>query len=917
MLNRSEKLEAWRRKSAMVLFQIEKSLGNLIDFTADSISDLPRGLIKQIQLREESAGRIIDESRVNSIISATHLQEIVNLAQSIFKGRPEEEHVKKLRNLFDLLEIIDIRNAVSHPNKDFHPSYWYRVATIATDPVIDILNLTAITQAFLDAEANRICSPPDEWLREPIWSIKNNLPKQFQHDITGLKGRKNQLSQLKKEIANERNLLIAIVAPGGVGKTAIILQALKEIVSLPESALWVDQILYFSSKIEYLTASGIEQKKTSVSTIEGIQSSISRALSEDSEKDLSFEEACSIFKSRRIVICLDNLETILKDDRDSFKEFYENLPREWRIIVTSRINVDSAKRIDLYPLTKEDGIALARNYLSKTTNSILSATEIEELVDASKALPITIILSIDILNKGTDLKTAQLKASEGVLDFSYQNLIEALSRVSHEVIECLYEIPVLSRLKACDILNRNDDEIAEAFRQLGDTSLVLRVPDQTEESIELSASLREYLQTRYVNEDIRKLIQTRNTEIKNIYFEHISQSNSHRHELHKYYIPDNIDESIIVPALESINEIQNKALNKKKLYECLNRINRMIEVHRSHAFLYRFGGLILSRLQDYGGAKRQFELAWENHQRDYASGIILSNELRMNRESVNARNVAEELIKNGWDKPEKSDIYHASLVIKNYYLALISCYEPEQVIAATENWQDDSKMRATLGLLRARALRGYADLYGITKSYKKLIDAIDVFNILFSTEGYSGAFVDEAIKLLFQLSQLAVKYSRLPEDSKFKMTHFVDNHLVKICLHHNTYKLDHLDICQCVQDLSFLSLKDDSNPLQSERWKNLIDIEYSTTNIDSEYNLWIDVKVYSRPKPKTGNECREFLFAEDSNRQQYMIHIKNFSNRLDKEYWPNIAINEPLQVIPLQGEEGQAIKVDKARFPKN
>ena len=39
-----------------------------------------------------------------------------------------------------------------------------------------------------------------------------------------------------------------MVAPGGVGKTALVLHVLDEISKTPESANWIDEIIYVSAK---------------------------------------------------------------------------------------------------------------------------------------------------------------------------------------------------------------------------------------------------------------------------------------------------------------------------------------------------------------------------------------------------------------------------------------------------------------------------------------------------------------------------------------------------------------------------------------------------------------------------------------------------------------------------------------------
>ena len=53
---------------------------------------------------------------------------------------------KDIRWLFgySFLSIFDIRNSISHPNRPFPDSYWFKSATIASDPLIEKLGLGSV-----------------------------------------------------------------------------------------------------------------------------------------------------------------------------------------------------------------------------------------------------------------------------------------------------------------------------------------------------------------------------------------------------------------------------------------------------------------------------------------------------------------------------------------------------------------------------------------------------------------------------------------------------------------------------------------------------------------------------------------------------------------------------------------------------
>ncbi|MBF4375893.1 hypothetical protein EAY46_23165, partial [Vibrio anguillarum] len=178
-----------------------------------------------------------------------------------------------LKALANQLGIFDIRNAVCHPNNPFPDCYWYRAATIASDPLIEKLGLQNVSEALTSAVAGQLNEPPQSWFSDVKWAIPNNLPKMFPHEITGLLGRETEFKELNRLLLLPRENLITIVAPGGIGKTALVLQLLKDLSLTPSFSKQVDRIIFCSLKNEELTADGL-RKIDAVKDIDSIKSHI-------------------------------------------------------------------------------------------------------------------------------------------------------------------------------------------------------------------------------------------------------------------------------------------------------------------------------------------------------------------------------------------------------------------------------------------------------------------------------------------------------------------------------------------------------------------------------------------------------------------------------------------------------------------
>jgi predicted transcriptional regulator len=910
----TDKLEISRRKSAMVLFELEQALGYFVELLKPDPNELPSRTVEFF----EKEGRIFDKTTTRGIVAATYLEEVLSMAKDAAKERTEKDYLERLQELFKVLEVRHIRNAISHPNKPFHHCYWHRVAAIATDPLIDKLQFSDVTQAFLDAEAGRLLSPPDTWINEPIWSLPNNLPQlqQFDHALTGLIGRQREISELIKTMRNKRYPLIALVAPGGLGKTALLLQALYDTVHSPESVDWVDQILYFSSKTELLTTEGVIAQISSTATIDGICLSIASTLAEQESLDnLTFEDACNKFGKRRILLCLDNLETILRDDPNTFNSFYSNLPEEWRVIVTSRISLNSGNTIPLKPLDSNGAQKLAREYLLKCGGQRLSEDELENVVQACDSIPLAIRLTIDGFIAGKPLNQGISKAKEQVLEFSYKNLIEALSPMAYEVLECLFVTSEpISRANACLLLQRNVDDIAEAFSQLQGTSLVTRIQEITEESYILSSSVRDLMLFSPIDSNVRSAVEAKLRNTRQILREIDKSPNIYKNNPISWrYVPESATEQVRKIALDAFRDLSRPAsVDRRRWQDHRNTLKLAIDACKDQSILHRILGLVLLNLNDRSGGKSALRQAWEMG--DMASGLILSNELRKDKDYKGAKDFGERLVELGWDNPDQSDVHHARMVIQNYYLPLIWLGETEKAIEATKDWRNAGTLRGTKGSLLAQALRQSAE-YGPSRSVQKsLCEAIDVLNEVFDLEGYAGPDVAEGMKLVKDLWYRTGNIPHLSEDAKLKFTNFVDKHLVRMCQVHNDYTLDHPDVQKWVKKLSSLQIDSRNNPLASVKWTNLIEtpfIDEGEININSEEG-WVRVSVYYRPTLDSKNQHKPFLFAKDKDNRQY--YVRRDKLRSADKNWPQIKIDDCLEVIPdTQYQEGVAQPILDAR----
>lgn len=241
-------LNTFRRKTAMVLHELEIGIGNLV------LEKIPDSNLSDSETNKSKPLTVQD------LVEQSYLDDLFQMLIPSSKDTIFREDVIELRNIFIQNEIYNIRNVISHPNRMFDLNYWYKVAALASDPIIELLGLSKVKKSLLSAENNLIIDPPEDWMNSIFKKIPNNIPDKFEHTITGLIGRNKLLADLKELLINRldrRSLTISLVAPGGNGKTAIVLEILRRIINDPLTKEHFEACIYITLKTEELTDNGI------------------------------------------------------------------------------------------------------------------------------------------------------------------------------------------------------------------------------------------------------------------------------------------------------------------------------------------------------------------------------------------------------------------------------------------------------------------------------------------------------------------------------------------------------------------------------------------------------------------------------------------------------------------------------------
>jgi DNA-binding MarR family transcriptional regulator len=722
-----------RMKAAMVIYSLEQALAEFVRKNhASDPENTSGGTFSKISVRESLPNDLSVGQKVEQSIAASYFEEVLSLAIESSKSCSSHEHTKVLKTLLDTLEAFNIRNCISHPNREFPDCYWYRTAAIAADPVIDKLNFNDVKAALKAAEENKIIEPPEDWLIATSSYVPNNLPEEFEHEHTGLIGRQSEKKYLISALKSGRYHLLSVIAPGGLGKTALTLDVLRESSLDPTTMDWCDGIAFISLKQEKLTANGIE-KLSAVATIEEIKEEILETLSTlfPSIDIESFEQSLEALKQKKVLLCLDNLETLLRDTPELFDSFYEALPTNWRVLITSRVTVDGAKSIALGALQENGARSLIYKYFNSKGMDTPVEDDIKKIIKSSSCNPLAIRLTVDRYQQGYALINASSKVSKDIVSFSYRNLIETLSDDSIMILECLFVRDRFSRGELIELLNLDTDRVAEAVRGLTSTSLVKRETSRDDEQISLSPSVRDLLREHPKNirtrDQVRKLIDRQAKEIR----KHHSIQKQHKFSYyHEDFIPKETPQNLSAILIRSIRILRS---NHPAHSQVVVSLDRLVEISASydesrltHQTLAR---LYLQARDDYNAAAH-FKRAVEIETDTPTSRLLYAQYLLQREQADLALEICESLIEEKWDEISKCDEITARRVVNCYFRSLSELDRNDDIIRASDKYENDHEFRPQTLTSKSHAIISNAERLHNSEPSKALTELLKAARLL-------------------------------------------------------------------------------------------------------------------------------------------------------------------------------------------
>ena len=327
------------------------------------------------------------------------------------------------------------------PNAD-HPGLYQTFDSVESFERLLRHNLTELLLQFSEA-GGHVLSPQEVETLVP--RTVNTLPRR-----PAFFGRKDEIAKALRALSpDDRGWGLVIDGIGGIGKTALAV----ELAYICQERDLFEGFIFVTAKEKELRPEGIRQATLSSSTLDGLLEEVAQALShisrppaEGHEKRLALLKA---LRGRKILLILDNLETLTRDEQDATSDFLRLLPQDCKAVVTSRRRLGEAVvTLRLSSLSWNEAYDLISDQIShhRTELSSLSAageSGWKRLYDQAGGSPLALLWIIGIIRtRGLSFHNAISLLSDGGMSNDLNRFLYAAAKDKMDSSE----ISVLSTL---------------------------------------------------------------------------------------------------------------------------------------------------------------------------------------------------------------------------------------------------------------------------------------------------------------------------------------------------------------------------------------------------------------------------------------------------------------------------------------
>ena len=397
------------------------------------------------------------------------------------------------RTTSDLESLVPIRNRIAHTRP------------LALD---DFGTATALAERFVEER-------PDLWLElkgtverlrdDPSFVLGLMLPTptaESGHNLpipdfeeTGFVGRAGLIAELTRHLVGGAYPVITLKGEGGIGKTALALHVAYAV--LDDEACPFDAVVWTTAKSTQLTPAGITEIRGAVRDSLGLVGLAAEKLAGAAAAE-PFQEVLEYMGEFRILLVLDNLETVL-DQR--LRSFVSCVPQGSKVLITSRVALGAYDfPVDVGPLSDGEALQLIRQTARVRGVPGLVAMPNEQLLRLCRQMhnsPGFMQWFVAAVRAGQRPEDV-LAAPDEFLDFCMSNVYGFVQEEGRNVLDILQCVPEsASQAEIAFLADMQAADLQPALGELMASNMVRFSPQVLgggfESSYELSGLARKYL----------------------------------------------------------------------------------------------------------------------------------------------------------------------------------------------------------------------------------------------------------------------------------------------------------------------------------------------------------------------------------------------------------------------------------------
>lgn len=401
------------------------------DFVANfapkiTLEDVPVQLIERAKKVENETNPLL------KVLRGLDIQAYIEICNANILKMSITANQKNFLNQ-ELSKIIPIRNAVMHPR----PLGFYDYSMVKTLFENIDTNLSCFSWEHVKSTRIQIKQHPETLIPPPALKksdrIIENLPTLVDYEETSFIGRSQEIAEIRKQL-NRRNVhILSIIGDGGIGKTAITLKLLYDMLDDPQCEY--ELIIWVSLKTNELSDYEFMEIKNAITSTSEIYDKLKPFVGADDSNNTK-DYIIELAQNFNTLFVLDNLETLNTSD---VREFIDDFSEYGKVLITSRIGLGEMEhRYKLQGLKESEVLAYADVLLGLYGYECYFTEERKKelFCDILHANPLAIKWFIRCLYNG-QTETDILSHKDDLVNFCMANVYDKLSNQAKEVLDIL------------------------------------------------------------------------------------------------------------------------------------------------------------------------------------------------------------------------------------------------------------------------------------------------------------------------------------------------------------------------------------------------------------------------------------------------------------------------------------------------